>query len=36
MAAGLLELHAPAAQLTPAYAFPKDTRWQRELESSFL
>jgi transcription-repair coupling factor (superfamily II helicase) len=35
MAAELLELYA-RRQLVPGYAFPPDTRWQRELESSFL
>ncbi|HXG43364.1 MAG TPA: transcription-repair coupling factor [Gemmatimonadales bacterium] len=35
MATELLELYA-RRQLTPGYAFPPDTRWQRELESSFL
>jgi transcription-repair coupling factor (superfamily II helicase) len=35
MAAELLELYA-RRQLTSGYAFPPDTRWQRELESSFL
>src|SRR5258707_2330966 len=35
LAAELLELYA-RRQLATGYAFPKDTRWQRELESSFL
>ncbi len=35
MAAELLDLYA-RRQLTTGYAFPPDTRWQRELESSFL
>ena len=35
MAAELIELYA-RRQLTPGYAFPPDSRWQRELESSFL
>lgn len=35
MAAELLELYARRA-LVPGFAFPPDTRWQRELESSFL
>jgi transcription-repair coupling factor (superfamily II helicase) len=35
MAAELLELYA-RRQLAAGYAFPPDTRWQRELESSFL
>lgn len=35
MAAELLDLYA-RRQMTPGYAFPPDTRWQRELESSFL
>jgi len=35
MAAELLELYA-RRQLTHGFGFPPDTRWQRELESSFL
>ena len=35
MTAELLELYA-ARQARPGHAFPPDTRWQRELESSFL
>src|SRR5579859_7180751 len=35
MAAELLELYA-RRQLAHGYAFPTDTPWQRELESSFL
>ena len=35
MAAELLELYA-RRQLATGFAFPPDTRWQRELESSFL
>ncbi|HET7039246.1 MAG TPA: transcription-repair coupling factor, partial [Gemmatimonadales bacterium] len=35
MAAELLELYARRS-VTPGYGFPPDTRWQRELESSFL
>jgi transcription-repair coupling factor (superfamily II helicase) len=35
MAAELLDLYA-RRQITGGYAFPPDTRWQRELESSFL
>jgi transcription-repair coupling factor (superfamily II helicase) len=35
MAADLLELYAQR-QVTPGFAFPPDTRWQRELESAFL
>ncbi len=35
MAAELIDLYA-RRQLTAGYAFPPDTRWQRELESSFL
>ncbi len=35
MAAELLELYAQR-QVTPGFAFPPDTRWQKELESSFL
>jgi len=35
MAAELLDLYA-RRQLTPGFAFPPDTRWQRELESGFL
>ncbi len=35
MAAELLELYAQRS-VTPGFAFPPDTRWQRELESSFL
>jgi transcription-repair coupling factor (superfamily II helicase) len=35
LAAELLELYARRS-VTPGYAFPPDTRWQRELESSFL
>ena len=35
MAAELLDLYA-RRQVTGGYAFPPDTRWQRELESSFL
>ncbi len=35
LAAELLELYAKR-QLAAGFAFPKDTRWQRELESSFL
>jgi len=35
MAVELLELYAKRA-VAPGYAFPPDTRWQRELESSFL
>jgi transcription-repair coupling factor (superfamily II helicase) len=34
MAAELLELYA-SRQLAPGHAFSPDTRWQRELESSF-
>ncbi|MDQ2669206.1 MAG: transcription-repair coupling factor, partial [Gemmatimonadota bacterium] len=35
MAAELLDLYA-RRQVAGGYAFPPDTRWQRELESSFL
>ncbi len=35
MAAELLDLYARRV-VTGGYAFPPDTRWQRELESSFL
>ncbi|OGU00809.1 MAG: transcription-repair coupling factor, partial [Gemmatimonadetes bacterium GWC2_71_10] len=35
MAAELIELYA-ARQLSPGFAFPPDTRWQKELESAFL
>ncbi len=35
MAAELLDLYA-RRRLTPGFAFPPDTKWQRELESSFL
>ncbi|MEP6571844.1 MAG: transcription-repair coupling factor [Gemmatimonadota bacterium] len=35
MAAELLDLYARRS-VTPGFAFPPDTRWQRELESSFL
>ncbi len=35
MAAELLELYAKRS-ITRGFAFPPDTRWQRELESSFL
>ena len=35
MATELLDLYA-RRQLTPGYAFPADTPWQRELESAFL
>jgi len=35
MAAELLDLYA-RRQITGGFAFPPDTRWQRELESSFL
>ncbi len=35
MTAELLELYA-ARRSRPGHAFPADTRWQRELESSFL
>src|SRR5207237_3062438 len=35
IAAELLELYA-RRRMTSGYAFPPDTRWQRELESSFL
>jgi len=35
MAAELVELYA-RRQLAPGFAFPPDTPWQRELESSFL
>ncbi len=35
MAAELLELQA-ARRSRPGHAFPPDTRWQREMESSFL
>jgi transcription-repair coupling factor (superfamily II helicase) len=35
LAVELLELYA-RRQVTPGFAFPPDTRWQRELESSFL
>ena len=35
MAAELLDLYA-RRRVTGGYAFPPDTRWQRELESSFL
>src|SRR2546423_10551162 len=35
MAAELLDLYA-RRQLAPGFAFPPDTRWQRELESAFL
>jgi transcription-repair coupling factor (superfamily II helicase) len=35
MAGELLDLYARRA-VTGGYAFPPDTRWQRELESSFL
>jgi transcription-repair coupling factor (superfamily II helicase) len=35
MAQELLELYA-ARQAAQGYAFPQDTRWQKEMESSFL
>jgi transcription-repair coupling factor (superfamily II helicase) len=35
LAADLIELYA-RRQLAPGFAFPPDTRWQRELESAFL
>ena len=35
MTAELLELYA-ARRARPGHAFPPDTRWQREMESSFL
>ena len=35
MAAELIELYARRS-VTPGFAFPPDTRWQRELESAFL
>ncbi|HTS90259.1 MAG TPA: transcription-repair coupling factor [Gemmatimonadales bacterium] len=35
MAADLLDLYA-RRQVSAGFAFPPDTRWQRELESSFL
>ena len=35
MTAELLELYA-ARKARPGHAFPPDTRWQREMESSFL
>jgi transcription-repair coupling factor (superfamily II helicase) len=35
MAVELLELYA-RRQVTPGFAFPPDTAWQRELESAFL
>jgi transcription-repair coupling factor (superfamily II helicase) len=35
MASELLDLYA-RRKIVPGYAFPPDTRWQRELESSFL
>lgn len=35
MAAELLELYS-RRQLVPGFAFPPDTRWQKELESGFL
>ena len=35
LAVELLDLYA-RRQITPGFAFPSDTRWQRELESSFL
>jgi len=35
MAAELLDLYAHR-KVAPGYAFPPDTRWQRELESAFL
>jgi len=35
MAADLLDLYA-RRKLSAGYAFPPDTRWQRELESAFL
>jgi transcription-repair coupling factor (superfamily II helicase) len=35
LAAELLDLYARRA-MAPGFAFPPDTRWQRELESSFL
>ena len=35
MTAELLELYA-ARQTAPGYAYPPDTRWQREMESAFL
>lgn len=35
MTAQLLELHA-RREATPGFAFSRDTRWQREMESSFL
>jgi transcription-repair coupling factor (superfamily II helicase) len=35
MAAELLDLYA-RRKVTPGFAFPPDTKWQRELESSFL
>ena len=35
LAVELLDLYA-RRQIVPGFAFPPDTRWQRELESSFL
>ena len=35
MAAELIDLYA-RRKLTPGFAFPPDTKWQRELESAFL
>jgi len=35
LAVDLLDLYA-RRQVVPGFAFPADTRWQRELESSFL
>ena len=35
LAVELLDLYA-RRQIAPGFAFPPDTRWQRELESSFL
>ena len=35
LAVELLDLYA-RRQVSPGFAFPADTRWQRELESSFL
>ena len=35
MAAELLDLYARRS-VSAGYAFPPDTKWQRELESSFL
>ncbi|HUH14130.1 MAG TPA: DEAD/DEAH box helicase, partial [Longimicrobiales bacterium] len=35
MAAELLELYA-AREMAGGHAFPRDTRWQREMESAFL